>query len=161
MKHRTASVLFVLVIAGCVKPTPSPTPTPAPTPTPTPCVCYIPDSNDPGWVGTIVDVPWNEAAVRMARNAVGDRCGKPVDETYALLAEQLRVLHVCALGPWGDSVLVSRPDVKLEEWKLVQSNGCWSSLAESAHYNAALRLGGFKQAWTHPKALTCVKEENQ
>jgi len=155
----TAILLMVSTILGMVfvasSCQPKPTPTPPPPGPPPACECYAPGPEDPGWSGASVEVPYNESIVGKTRDIVGDRCGTDGNETLALLAKALVAQNVCAVGPWADAILVSRPDGKWEEWHAIEwSNtgvagvkaGCWYPLSKA-----------YKGAWQNASAKGCVK----
>lgn len=98
-------------------------------PAPQPNGCFAPDPEDPEWA--LRPTPPSDrpsqlmAAVSAARDAVGDRCGRNVQESLALVADELRRAGLCASGPWVDAVAVLAPDGLWEEHHAVAyTDGC-------------------------------------
>lgn len=116
--------------------------------------CYAPGPDDPRWVTNPPPLTPQQRATQLgaqvsaAKDAVGDRCGKNVQESLALVAGKLREQGLCASGPWVDAVVVKAPDGLWEEHHVVAyTDGCWT-----------LTNNGYKGAWTYsgePPTASC------
>ncbi len=131
---------------GCIPIPPLPT-----------CECAIPDAEAAGWEVVQVEVAFNALPIAWARDGVGDGCGTDPNVTLAKMAEKLREMNYCALGPWSDALAVTRPDGKVEEWHVVEFTdepalggkrlgyGCWYPLSK-AFKNAWINTAGAAKA---------------
>lgn len=116
--------------------------------------CYAPGPDDPKWVTNPPPLTPQQRAMQLgaqvsaAKDAVGDRCGKNIQESLALVAGKLREQGLCASGPWVDAVVARAPDGLWEEHHVVAySSGCFTSTAN-----------GYKGAWTYsgaPPVASC------
>lgn len=114
-------------------------------PPPPPGGCYAPGPDDPGWVTNPPPLTPQQRATQLAaqvsaaKDTVGNRCGKNVQESLALVAGELRRQGLCASGPWVDAVVVRAPDGKWEEHHVVAyTDGCFT-----------LTQNGYKGAWAY------------
>jgi hypothetical protein len=107
--------------------------------------CYAPGPDDERWVTNPPPLTPQQrgsqlvAQVSAAKDAVGDRCGRNVQESLALVAGKLREQGLCASGPWVDAVVVRAPDGLYEEHHVVAyGTGCFTQTGN-----------GYKGAWTY------------
>lgn len=107
--------------------------------------CYAPGPDDPRWVTNPPPLTPAQRAMQLgaqvsaAKDAVGDRCGKNIQESLALVAGKLREQGLCASGPWVDAVVAKAPDGKWEEHHVVAyGTGCFTNTPN-----------GYKGAWTY------------
>lgn len=107
-------------------------------PPPTGPGCFAPDPDDLRWAQTPVQRPCQRCQeVDAAKAAIGSRCGQNVQQSLALLAEELRRRGLCASGPWVDAVAVQGTDGLWEEHHAIAyTDGCWTTTAR-----------GYKGAW--------------
>lgn len=108
---------------------------------PSPSECYAPQADDPNWVNPPIGAPDRPCQrcqeIDRAKATVGDRCGKNIQESLALVAGALRAEGLCATGPWSDAVAVQAPDGMFEEHHVIAyTNGCYTQTSN-----------GYKNAW--------------
>lgn len=147
------ALLFAsLLFAGCPEPKPTPTPTPTPTPPPGECACVVPGSEDPGWKGATVEEVGMERyyvdVFAAGRLAIGDVCGKPVDQSREAMVAFFRSQNVCA-GPFGsENMIAARPDGLWEELHPISgaSGDCW-----------ATKEGAYKGLWKNTTSTKVCK----
>jgi hypothetical protein len=105
--------------------------------------CYAPGPDDPQWAVPPLTPQQRGmqlgAQVGAAKDKVGDRCGKNIQESLALVAGALREQGLCASGPWVDAVAVKAPDGLYEEHHVVAyGTGCFTATPN-----------GYKGAWRY------------
>lgn len=107
--------------------------------------CYAPGPDDERWVTNPPPLTPQQrgsqlvAQVSAAKDQVGDRCGRNVQESLALVAGKLREQGLCASGPWVDAVAVKAPDGLYEEHHVVAyGTGCFTQTQN-----------GYKGAWRY------------